>query len=555
MPSNHLEKLVGALRNPSVYPHATDSVETVQTHISVVFLAGTYAYKLKKPVDLGFLDYTTLEKRLECCRQEVRLNRRLAPWVYCGVAPILERKCGFGIGPEMKEYGQSEVDGEIVEYAVKMIRLPEDRTFRALLQRGVLTRDLLERLARKLVAFYSRADRGEEVSRIGDWPVLAENCEENFEQVEPFVGQAVSQAVFDRLRAYTGAALEKFRSLIERRAREQVPRDSHGDLRLEHVYAWAREGGMPEILAVDCIEFNKRFRYADPVLDIAFLAMELEFEGCPELSRVFTEAYVSRTKDREARDLLPLYIAYRHMVRGKVCGLKARQEEVSPEKREEAEARARAHFLGACGRLASPNERPCLVLIGGLPGVGKTTVARRLEEDLGFVRISSDIVRKELAGLPGTAHAKAAFEEGIYSPAWTHRTYAEVRRRALKKVFQGKRVLVDASFGRERDRECLLDAGNALGVPCLLLLFEADRDLVRQRIESRTPGPSDADWKVYREAARRWEPIGAETQRATRRVSAEGDPASTLVRAVECLAGEGLACPPHRQHIAAEQPL
>jgi predicted kinase len=238
-----------------------------------------------------------------------------------------------------------------------------------------------------------------------------------------------------------------------------------------------------------------------------------------------------------------------------VCGLKARQEEVPPEKREGVEARARAHFLRACARLAGPDERPRLILGGGLPGVGKTTVGRRLEEDFGFVRISSDTVREELAGLPGTTRANAAFEEGIYSPAWTHRNYAEVRRRAMKKVFQGKRVVVDARFGHERDRENLLAVGRALGVPSLLLfLFEADRDSVRQRIESRTSDPSDADWEIYREAAKRWETTGTETKRAASRVSVEGDRASTLVRTIEFLASEGLASPPHRQHIAAEQP-
>ena len=541
MPRKRFEDLMAALCDPSAYPHEADSVERIQTHISVVFLAGPYAYKLKKPLDLGFLDYTTLDKRLDCCRQEVRLNRRLAPAVYRGVVPVRSRRGDVRVGREMDEGDAGKAEKDVIEYAVKMIRLPSGRTFRALLRRGELTQEHLEELARKLVAFYAGADAGGEVSRMGDWPTVCANCRENFEQIEPFIGQTLSANVYRRLRKYTEAALQNHRGLMERRAGENVPRDTHGDLRLEHAYAWVGEGGVPEVLVVDCIEFNRRFRYADPVSDIAFLAMDLEYEGRADLSRAFAESYLHQADDREGRELLPFYVSYRHVVRGKVCGLKARQKEVSGEKREEAEVRARRHFLGALGTLAPPGERPCLVLVGGLPGVGKTTVARSVERRLGFVRIASDRIRKNLAGLTEEADAGAPFEEGIYTPAWTAKTYAELRRQAMQRLFQGERVLVDASFGSEKHRQTVLDAARTLGVPGLFLLCRADRDEVRRRIAVREEGPSDADWNVHRKAAERWEPVASDTEKRTRYISTQGSPEAALSEAVERLSEEGLA--------------
>ncbi len=539
-----MHELMEALRDPSAYPHDVDSVERVQTHISVVFLAGGYAYKLKKPLDLGFLDYTSLEKRLACCREEVRLNRRLAPAVYCGVVPVRCERGTFRVG-EGTEEGMSGRGGQdVVEYAVKMIRLPPDRTFRAMLQRGELKQEHLAQLAAKLVTFYAGAEAGEEVSRTGDWPVVARNCEENFEQIEPFVGCTLSGTVYRRLRAYTENALRSHRGLMEERARENVPRDTHGDLRLEHVYAWAREGGMPEILVVDCIEFNKRFRYADPVSDIAFLVMELEHEDRADLGRAFADGCFRRSGDSRGHELLPFYIAYRHVVRGKVCSLKARQEEVAEEKRDEAEVRARAHFLGALGRLAPPDEHPCLVMVGGLPGVGKTTLARRMAARLGFVRMDSDRVRKKLAGLPESANAAASFGEGIYSQAWTNRTYAELRRQAMKRLFQGERVLVEASFGSEDHRKMVWSAARELGVPVFLLLCRADRQVIEQRIVARESGPSDAGVEVYRKAADLWEPPGPDMQERTRSISTQGSPEAALSEAVAFLSEKGCAPPP-----------
>jgi aminoglycoside phosphotransferase family enzyme/predicted kinase len=541
MPPKHIQDLMEDLCKPSVYPHEVDCVERIQTHISVVFLAGGYAYKLKKPLDLGFLDYTTLDKRLDCCEQEVRLNRRLAPTVYCGVVPIRNSRGSVCVGQEMDERDAGRTDKDLIECAVKMVRLPSDRTFRSLLSRGELTSERLDQLAQKLVAFYAAADAGGEVSRMGDWPMVARNCQENFEQIAPFVGQTLSAKLYGRLGQYTEVALQKHRSVVEKRARENVPRDTHGDLRLEHAYAWAKEGGLPDVLVVDCIEFNKRFRYADPVSDIAFLAMELEYEGRPDLSQAFTESYFRRSGDLEGLKLLPFYIAYRHVVRGKVCSLKARQEEVPRDKREEAEARARRHFLGALGRLAPPEERPCLILVGGLPGVGKSTVARLLEERVDFVRLSSDRIRKQLAGLPESSPAGAPFEEGIHTPAWTNRTYAELRRQAMKRLFQGDRVLVDASFRSESHRKMVSDAAKTLGVPALFLFCRADRDVVRRRLESREEGPSDANWDIYCKAAQRWEAVGPDTGARMHRISTQGSPDAALSEAVKCLAEEGCA--------------
>ncbi|MFQ5693084.1 MAG: AAA family ATPase, partial [Nitrospinota bacterium] len=289
-----------------------------------------------------------------------------------------------------------------------------------------------------------------------------------------------------------------------------------------------------------CVEFNERFRYADPVADAAFLAMDLEFRGRRDLSRVFAEAYFDASGDEEGRALLPLYKAYRAVVRGKVEGMKAREEEVPEDERGRALQRARAHFLLTLEILSPPAERPCLTLVGGLPGTGKTLLAGGLEETAGFTRITSDLVRKELAGVKEGEETAAPFGEGIYTDAWNDRTYAACLERAEALLFEGKRVLVDASFREEKRRRAFLDAARRWGVPALFLVCETEAREVRARLERRLGDASDADWEIYREAAARWEPLGEKTEKAARPVRNTGAPEEAVETALRALASEGL---------------
>ncbi|MGD2070368.1 MAG: phosphotransferase, partial [Gemmatimonadota bacterium] len=403
----------------------------IQTHLSTVFLAGPYAYKVKKPVDFGFVDFSTLERRRHFCHEEVRLNRRLAPGVYHGVVPIVAAPEGLRVLDAPLENPSATPPipggGEVVEWAVRMLRLPPERTLKSLLRRGELDGPrgaaLLERLARLLADFHRTARRGAEISRVADFEGVGATARENLDQLRDAVGATLRPEVLERLREGSERTLGALRTQIEERARENRPCDTHGDLRLGHVYLLGDGESGGRIVIVDCIEFAARFRYADPVSDIAFLTMELEFEDRPDLARAFTDHYLRDAADPEGAALLPYWIAYRDIVRGKVRTLAARDPSISRPERVKSASRATRHFLRALVRLAPEDERPVLVLLGGLPGVGKSQLARSLSEASDFTWIDTDRVRRELTGSLPAPEAPTVFEAGAYAPAWTERTY------------------------------------------------------------------------------------------------------------------------------------
>jgi len=322
--------------------------------------------------------------------------------------------------------------------------------------------------------------------------------------------------------------------------RHEMPRDTHGDLRLGHVYHFPHRPPPDDLIIVDCIEFNERFRHADPVADMAFLAMDFAHNGRRDLGRAFAEAYFRASRDDEGRILLPFYTAYRAAVRGKVEGLAHTESEISPDARANALTEARAHWLLALGELEAPGRRSCLVLVGGLPGSGKSTLARALAEGHDFSLIRSDQVRKELAGLAEGATASSPYGAGIYGPEWNERTYAECLKRAESLFFQGRRVVVDASFGREANRVDYLKTATHWGIPAVFLCCQAAPEVVRARLANRRNDASDANWSVYLEATVRWEPPGLITTRSLRKLVTDGDREQVVAQAAAILRELGL---------------
>ncbi|MFV1986324.1 MAG: AAA family ATPase [Gemmatimonadota bacterium] len=539
-----LSELIEQLSRPEAYDHPVDRVTVVQTHISVVFLAGSLVYKVKKPVDLGFLDFSTLERREHFCHEEVRLNRRLAPDVYLGVSPIVP------IDGVLHVFEDSPPDGapDPVEWAVRMVRLDDELRMSNWVADGTLRPYHVAVVARRLARFHANAARGPEIARWGRFDVVAGNARENLEQTLPHIGHTLTAELHERLTDALDRALDGFAPLIDRRAAAGIPRDTHGDLHLDHIYLFDDRASPGDVVVVDCIEFNERFRFADPVADIAFLDMDLRFQGRDDLANTFADAYFETTGDEEGRSLLRFYSAYRAAVRAKVLGIRSLEPEVPDADRGLASEEARAHWMLALQLLEPPRRRPCLVLVGGLPGTGKSTLSELLGESAGLRVISSDRTRKRLAGLAPETSAAAAYGEGLYTAEWNERTYGALLEEAELGLLGGERLIVDASFREDARRAAFLDMAERLRVPAVFLLLEAPETRVRERIATRPQGPSDADQATYEAIADRWESPSADTEQFTRSVHTGQTTAWSLEQALACLESLGTCSSTRREN-------
>jgi len=291
-----------ALMNKGAYPESTDRIELVQTHISLVFLTDNHVYKIKKPVNFGFLDFSTVEKRKYYCEREMELNRRLAPDIYLAVLPVTVDNGDVVIGGK----------GRIIEYAVKMRRLPMEYLMIRLLRDNQLSSEMVERVARRIALFHAEAEGSSQIDKFGSTEIIRNNTDENFAQTQKYVGKSITKSQYDVIRAFTEDYLNNRSDLFQKRVAEGKIKDCHGDLHLEHVCI------TEPIRIFDCIEFNDRFRYSDTAADIGFLAMDLDFHGRRDLSETLMEAYVKFSGDNGVLDIVDFYKVYRAYVRGKV---------------------------------------------------------------------------------------------------------------------------------------------------------------------------------------------------------------------------------------------
>jgi len=323
-----LPEMVQALLDPKAYPEIPQRIELMQTQMSFIFLTDNYVYKVKKAVNLGYLDYTTLEKRQFYCYREVALNRRLCPDVYLSVVPITRDKNNFSVG------GQ----GEAIEYAVKMRRLPQEAMMDVLLTNNRVSSEMVISLAQKLVDFHQRAETNAAISTFGNLDTIAQNTEENFSQTEKYIGNTISRGKYQRIKAYTDSFTSQNVPLFQKRLVDGRIRDCHGDLHAAHICF--TDG----ICIYDCIEFNDRFRYCDVASEVAFLAMDLDHYQRADLSACFVDAYVAQSQDKELLKLLNFYKCYRAYVRGKVESFKFDDPHISDEERTKALVTARSYF-------------------------------------------------------------------------------------------------------------------------------------------------------------------------------------------------------------------
>jgi|SRR5579884_1712494 len=494
-----LPPLIEALLDPAAYPEPRPAtVELRQTHISYILLAGERVYKIKKPVDLGFVNYSTAARRAYYCRREVELNRRLAPNVYLGVVPIVLRNGRARFGGR----------GRTVERAVLMRRLPEEGMLPRLLERGTVTAALTERIAVCLAAFHATAARGPRVARYGRPAAVQRIVEGNLRRVEPFVGRTIDPARYAHLAAYTAAYLRERRPLLRERAAGGYVHDGHGDLHAASICVVGppSEG---EVVFFDCIDFAAWLRCADVAAEVAFLAMDLDRYGRADLSSAFVRAFVAASDDAGLPALLPFYKSYRAIVRGLVASIASQEAGRDAADQAEQAALARAYFDLADHAYAGAAPRPLLLLLGGLPASGKSTLARALAGRLALVPINSDVVRKRLAGLAPTTRRGSGHDQGIYAPAANAATYAALLTEARDWLGRGVSVALDASYRRAADRAAVRALAEELSVPWLAVECRAAPAVTRARLAARAADAtavSDADWAIYERLAAEWEP-------------------------------------------------
>lgn len=477
----------------------TPGVERRETHISWVFLHETRVYKVKKPVNLGFLDFGTLEQRHAACESEVRLNRRLAHDTYLGVVPVVRDDAG------KHRIGNRDDDRSVVDWAVEMVRLSDADRADALLAEGRLSPELVAATAETLAEFHAGAETSNEISRYGSLDVIGGNVRENFNQMRARVGDFISPAQEAEIESRQLGFLREHAEWFETRARTGRVRDGHGDLRLEHVYT--HDVDRPTI--IDCIEFNDRFRYGDVCADIAFLSMDLAAQGRKDLAERFLADYARASNDFDLYRLVDFYEGYRAYVRGKVSAMLAADDDAPPEVRRNAERSARRHFLLALAAQRDPIAPPKLIAVGGIIGSGKSTVARWFGKTLLAPVIESDRTRKHLIGVEAHDPLVTNAWSGAYSAETTERVYAEVLRRAESVLTSGRSIIVDATFRSEEQRERVRELARKFDVPFLFAECRASVEICRARLEKRDGRRTTSDGRVglLDEFIRKWEPL------------------------------------------------
>lgn len=460
------EELHQRLLDPSAYPSPPVNLEFRETHVSRLYLTENKVYKIKRPVNFGFLDFTTLELRQHFCTQEVLLNRRFAPDTYLGVVPIRNYNGQILINGK---------EGEIVEYAVEMRRLPEERMLDRLVEdNDPSLPDEALRLGSSLAQMHKDCQvcRGEIEDSV---TVVRRNWEENFAQTEHYAGLTISREALDLYRERMHRAIDNLSGQMRERELAGLVRDGHGDLHADHICLTY------PICIYDCIEFNRRFRVGDILADLAFLLMDLDKRGRQDLSKIIEKTWSSLLGDVIDPALLRFYEIYRAFVRGKVTSFLVDDPTMPEEEQIAAALRAKEYFNLAIGYLC-----PQILLITcGPMGVGKTTLSRALARAIRATHLRSDIIRKEIYGRDPHQHSHDRFGEGLYDPAHSQQTYDRLLSLSYAEVTAGHSVIVDAAFANPEERQRFRQFAAAAKIPFILLDLHCDEALTRQRLEER----------------------------------------------------------------------
>lgn len=481
-------KLLEQLKKPSLYGSDVNAVEVLQTHISFVALTGKYAYKVKKPVNFGFLDFSTLEKRKQYCEEELRLNRRLCPDIYLDVVPLIQKKDQITLGGE----------GDVVDYAVKMKEFPQGRIMTTLLNQGKINQETLDKICTILVDFYNASQPSREIEQYGQLDAVRKNIDENFEQTVSVVDVTIPKETYEYIKNATDQFFRQKTNVFEQRIKDGKIQDCHGDLHSGNIVV------ADNIYIFDCIEFNKRFRYCDVASDVGFLAMDLDYLNHPYLSSYLINKYVEKSNDTGIFDVLNFYKSYRAYVRGKVIGFKLSDSNVDEaEKKEIIDTTKKyhdlSHYYASLFSFDLTTNKPLVFIVSGLTGTGKSTLSLKLAVDYHAHQINTDIMRKELAGIDKFERHHDKMNTGLYAPENVDFTYEKVMKRATMLLQEGHNVVLDATFQKQKYREMareIADKHNAILLPIRCVCPD---HIVKKWLEERLKkkSVSDGRWEIY----------------------------------------------------------
>jgi aminoglycoside phosphotransferase family enzyme/predicted kinase len=492
-------KLLENLKNPRLYGNDIKKVKILQTHISYVVLTGEYAYKIKKPVNFGFLDFSTLDKRKYFCNEELRLNRRLCPDIYIDIVQFTKKDKNLQING----------DGKVVEYALKMKEFSQKNIMTNLLKQEKIDEDIIDKICYILTDFYKRSEHSEEINKYGLVETVKKNTDENFQQTESVIDVTIKKEIFDFIKSNTDNFLEQKEGLFKNRIVNNHICDCHGDLHSGNIVVSEKE-----VCIFDCIEFNKRFRYSDVSSDIAFLAMDLDYQGYPYLSSYFIKKYIEESKDAKISSLLNFYKCYRAYVRGKVIGFRLDEQNIDKNEILQIKNSAKKYFDLSYyySKLCSTSfkkMKPLLFITSGLTGTGKTTIANKISVDYNARIISTDSVRKDLEGINKFERHHDAYNTGLYSPEKMLLTYDKIFEKAEKCVKEGQNVILDATFKNKELRDKAKDIAILNKSKFLILYCTCPEDLVKKYLENRVKKKSISDgrWEIYLKQKDSFEPV------------------------------------------------
>ena len=432
-----IRNILKSLLKPDAYPEVTSSVKLLQTHVSWIFLTDGHAYKVKKPVDFGFLNFSTMDRRRFYCNEEVRLNRRLCPDTYEGVVELRKTPEGAAF------HG----NGQVIDYAVRMKRLPAERMLDQLVDKNLVSVDDIREVARVIADFHRKAATSPAISEFGRLDRIMFNWQENFDQMKPFEDITLPAKELELIKAWCSSFAIENAGLFHRRFEDGFIRECDGDIHLENICLFDHQ-----VRIFDCIEFNERFRYCDTAADVAFLLMDLDFHGRHDLAGEVIKIYLDESGDTGMTPLIDYYKLYRAFVRGKVESLLLNDPGIDRHEREAAKSKAGRYFRLARGYIERHKLRPTLFITCGVMGSGKSTLAGQIAFELCINVFQSDAVRKRLAGIPDGAPALADYGAGIYTPRADEETYVELLRLAEAELAAGHPVIIDATFKQRENR-------------------------------------------------------------------------------------------------------